>query len=221
MSTSPLRRALLGAALLVGLAAPLAPRDASATTVAKLSTEQLTDAAEYIVVGTIVDVWTELDDRGMVWTHGTLEVERQLKGAPVQTIVVSHAGGVHGSTAMKVFGTARFSEGEEGVFFLSTRGHGERVQVVGMAQGKYTVRMDPYSRQPIVQRVVLEPLVAYDHRFLPLPAEADRLSLDSFLDTIQDRLDSGWDGQAIPGIDPVELQRRNAVALPTAPAEVK
>jgi len=130
------------------LAIGLAAREAGATTLAPLSTEQLTDAADAIVKGTVDAVWTEMDDDGRCWTRARVEVERTLKGAPGPEVVVSQMGGICGPLAGRVESTARFSEGEEAYFFLEElNGY---TGVVGMVQGKFTVRMDPATRHDIV-----------------------------------------------------------------------
>lgn len=206
-SPSP-RRLLVGLGLALALAVAAAPGDASATTVARLSTEQLVDAAEFAFVGTVVDVWTEVDARGLVWTRAQVEVERPLKGAPDTTMVVEQAGGAYGGVTTHVDGVARFSVGERGVFFVSTRGD-DRIQLIGMAQGKYTVRMDPYSRAEIVQRFTQPLDRPYDHRFIPLPSAEQRVLFEDFVQQVEDRVELGWDGQPIPGISPDKLMLRN------------
>lgn len=208
MASLSFRQVLTGLGLALALGAATAPHDAGATTLVKLSTEQLTDVAEFIVIGTVVDVWTEVDDGGMVWTRALVEIDDQLKGPSHSTLVLDQAGGEYGSSKTYVAGVARFSVGERGVFFASTRGD-ERIQLVGMFQGKYTVRMDPYSRQEIVQRFTLPLGRTYDHRFIPLPPEEDRVALDDLVDRVSDRLDLGWDGQPIPGVSPDKLLQRN------------
>ena len=199
------RWALFGL-LVVGPA--LVPGVAQATTLAKLSTDQLTDAAEIIVRGEVIDTWTEVDANGLVWTRAMVEVQQTLKGPEQETLVISQAGGEYGGTRTVVVGVGRFSVGEDAVFFVSPRGEG-RLQLVGMYQGKFTVRQDPYSRQLIVQRGTLDIQRAYDHRFLPLPPADQRLGLDALLDQVQDRVELGWDGQPIPGVSSDRLARIN------------
>jgi hypothetical protein len=87
---------------------------------------------------------------------------------------------------------------------------------VGMVQGKYTVRQDPYARQDIVQLAKVPLELPYDHRFLPLPAEGERVSLADFEARIEDRVARGWDGQPIPGASLETLRAINPVR-----AEVK
>src|SRR6185503_13446341 len=95
------------------LAIGLAARDAGATSLAALSTEQLTDASDAIVKGTVGSVWTEFDDAGKCWTRAQVDVERTFKGAPGPQVVVSQPGGICGPLVARVESAARFSEGEE------------------------------------------------------------------------------------------------------------
>ncbi len=210
ISSSPsCARALVSLALGLALAGPLlAPSSARATTLAPLSHDQLVDAAEIIVQGRVAEVWTELDDGGMVWTKAMIDVDRVLKGDADSTIVVSEAGGQYGEQVTMVASAARFDVDEELILFASHRGQG-RIQPIGLSTGKFTIRQDPYARQDIVQRFNPPLGRAYDHRFIPLPAEDLRVSVDDFVQKIEDRVALGWDGQPIPGIDPAELRRRN------------
>jgi hypothetical protein len=179
------------------LAIGLAAREAGATTLAPLSTEQLTDAADAIVKGTVDAVWTEMDDDSKCWTRARVEVERTLKGAPGPEVVVSQMGGICGPLAGRVESTARFSEGEEAYFFLEElNGY---TGVVGMVQGKFTVRMDPATRHDIVMRYTLPSDKPYDARFLPLPPADQRIVASDFERAVSARVAQGWDGQPIPG----------------------
>jgi hypothetical protein len=180
-------------ALAVGLAA----REAGATSLAALSTEQLTDAADAIVRGTVDAVWTEMDDQGICWTRARVDVERTFKGAPGPLVVVSQMGGICGPLADRVESAARFSEGEEAYFFLEQLG--DTTGVVGMVQGKFTVRMDPTVRHDIVMRYTLPSDKPYDARFLPLPPADQRIAATDFERTVTARVTQGWDGQPIPG----------------------
>ena len=168
-----------------------------ATTMVPLSTNQLVDASDTIVQGTIQQVWTEEDSNGIVWTRTQIEVERTLKGDGDRTSwVVDQMGGSWGNHKTIVHGRARFSVGEKAVFFIEALPSG-RIVLVGMGQGKFTLRQDPYSRETIVQRFNPGEAKAYDHRFLPLPAEVDRKFLIDFVDTIEHRVEQGWDGISI------------------------
>ena len=60
-----------------------------------------------------------------------------------------------------------------------------------MFTGKWTVRMDPYTQTKIVQRFTVKAGRDFDHRFIPLPAPADRIYLSDFETTVTDRVKLG------------------------------
>jgi len=201
---------MLGALTLTGTA--------QATSLVELSTEQLVDAADAVVRGTIVEVWTEQDNDGVVWTRAQLNVSHTYKGdASRSTYIIDQVGGRWGEARTIVHSTARFSANETVLLFLETLGSG-KVVVVGMKQGKYTVRLDPRSRELLAQRFTPAPTQRYDHRFIPLPKAEHRLFLTDLEGRISSRLTAGWDGSPIPGASIERLQRINRT---TVPVEVK
>lgn len=216
MPRSPLPRALVHRALAatslalgLALGTPvLLPSVAQATVLAELSFDQRVDAAEYIVRGTVVDVWTEVDGNGLVWTRVQLDVAESLKGPAGDTLVLSEPGGTYGSIRTVVAGSAVFSVGEEILAFASERGEG-RIQLMGLSRGKFILRLDPVSRSMVAQQWAPPGNQPYDHRFVPPPREGSRVFLDDMLDDIRARLDLGWDGQPIPGIPTERLYRTN------------
>lgn len=206
-----LTRLLAACSLAAGLAitAPaLVSTDAQATVMVGYTLDQRIDAAEYIVRGTVVDTWTEQDANGLVWTRVQLEVSHVFKGPQVDTLLLSEAGGAYGSVQTQVAGAASFSVGEDLIAFASTRGD-NRVQLIGMRLGKYTVRLDPVSRLNVVQRWSPPVGQPFDHRFIPPPTDDRRVLLDDFEGQIQARLNLGWDGKPIPGIPTDRLRRTN------------
>ena len=183
---------------------------AMATTMVELSTNQMVDLSNAIVRGVITEIWTEEDRNGVVWTRAQLEVSQTLKGnADIKVYIVDQIGGTFGGSVTKVGGTARFSQGEEGIFFLETIDNGRTI-TVGLSQGKFTARMDPYSQELIAQRYAPPPRQKYDHRFIPLPKEEKRLYLSDLIEQIEDRVEQGWDGKPITGADMKRLQEINA-----------
>jgi hypothetical protein len=194
---------ILACALAIGFGA----RDAAATTLAPLSTEQLTDAADAIVKGTVHEVWSEFDGTGTCWTRARVEVERVLKGTASSEVVVSQVGGICGRYVARIESTARFSEGEEAYFFLEQMS--DHIAVVGWMQGKFTLRMDPTVRSEIVMRYTLPSDEPYDARFLPLPPAERRVAADDFERTVTARVAQGWDGQPIPGSSDERLRAVN------------
>lgn len=189
---------------------------AAATTIVPLSTDQMVDASDLVIRGDVVEVWTERDDAGRVWTRAQVEVDRVFKGdAELDALVVEQIGGTWGGRTLHVDGVARFAVGEEIVAFLERNPSG-RLVTVAMMLGKYTVRQDPYTRGEIAQRYAPPLEREYDPRFLPLPAEADRLPVADLEAAIAARVRAGWDGEPIPGTSLERLARVNG-----RPAEVK
>jgi hypothetical protein len=205
------RQAVLG---MITFLAPLSiPLTANATSIADLSTAQMTDAAVYIVEGTIDSVWTEVDNRGLVWTRARVLVSATHKGidSPAELIVDS-MGGIHpDGRATNMPSSARFSEGEDVFLFLDTIKEGTRLVPIANFHGKYTVRRAPGTESKIVQRWHSTNFTHYDGRFLPFPAAGDRTYHTDLISDVNERLDTGWDGAAIPGISNTELLEINTL----------
>ena len=202
------RHTLMGL-ILASVVAFTAMPTAEATTLADLTDDQITDAATYIVRGKILDVWTEVDDRGLVWTRAAVDVQHTYKGPDSPDfLVVDAMGGVHGERHMMVPASARYSEGEDVLLFLDTIDFGRKLATVGMYLGKYTLRRAPGDARPHAMRWTTEE-ADYDGRFLPHPAPERRVYADDLIGRVEARLVTGWDGQAIPGLTETELRKIN------------
>ena len=186
-------------ALMGALAVPaLAPRDAAATTFMKTTLEQRVGMADLIVRGTVTEVWTERDEQGVIWTRAQVEVDHVLKGdADLETVVVDQIGGEWAGMHVAMPGASRYSPGEEILVMLDELDSGYMAPV-GMFQGKYTVTMDPRLRQKIAVRFHVANHRKFDHRFVPLPAETEAVTVKALESRILD-----------------------AVHAPTAPAAVE
>ena len=79
---------------------------------------------------------------------------------------------------MAMPGGARFSVGESMLVMLDRLESGY-LAPVGMHQGKFTVKMDPRLRQKIAVQFQVPNHRDYDHRFVPLPDEAQAVTLES------------------------------------------
>lgn len=111
---------------------------ALATTVRKLSFEQLVLESELIVHGKVVGSHSYMmPSRGWILTDTLIRVLDAVKGQPGQLITVTELGGVVGDKGMIVPGTARFRVGEEAVVFLKNVSGQWRTS--GLAQGKFSV----------------------------------------------------------------------------------
>jgi hypothetical protein len=128
-------RNLVGIALIVAsLAIP-----AFATTVAKLSLEQLVQKADLIVQGQVESVYTQWDeDRRLVFTYVAIRVDEPLKGESRRPVLIRQVGGTVGTIQMSVAGVPQFRSGEMTLVFLK-RQDDSTFQVVGMNQGLYKI----------------------------------------------------------------------------------
>lgn len=201
-------KALTRIAVVLGL---LAAGPASATTLAELSVEQMTDAADLVVRGTVADVRTELDEHGHVVTLADVEVSGGLKGSAAagDYLTVEVPGGVLDGVVAEVLAVPRFDEGEDVLLFLANKRDGAAWGCVGLFQGKYTVKPDPLTGAPIVVRFTVPYARAYDARFLPNPPKAERVSYDALEGRVRARVEAGWDGHSIPGVDDARLREIN------------
>jgi hypothetical protein len=209
MHTRALYRAAAVAALALGLF--MGPSIAEASFLAELSIEDRTDAAAYIVEGKVLEVWTEVGAGGTVWTRARVKIDDQLKGDDLPSeVVIDSLGGQHGDFSMQVVGAAVFSEGERLLVFLDELGSG-RLVPIGKFQGKFTVRRAPGESRHHLLAWHARRVGDFDHRFLPHPAEAERVYLDDVLGTVRARLLSG-EVSPVVGLAPEELERRNTPA---------
>ena len=105
----------------------------------KLSLEQLTMEANTIVLGTVTSqtsAWNA--EHTAIYTDVTVEVEEVIKGLSVTEVTFRIAGGIVGEIGMRTSNDPEFQDGERVIVFLNTDGVPARV--VGLHQGKYTVR---------------------------------------------------------------------------------
>lgn len=188
----------------------LSVQSAQATTMVPMSIEQIVDISNIVVKGTVTEVWTEPDpETSSIWTFAQVEVQEVLKGnSQTSVVIIEQPGGEFGEKKTTVEGVARFSVGEEGYFFVEELDGGRMIST-GMFQGKFNIILDPYSRQELAIRFPVHPNRTFDHRFIPLPPEKDRIAVDSFEQRVETQLKKGWDGKTIPGISLEKLKLAN------------
>lgn len=209
--TAKLFRNLLLACAIAAPAALVAPvQTAQATSLAPLTIEQMTDASTYIVHGTITEVWTEVDDAGLVWSRARIAVSETVKGADSPSeLVIDSLGGEHDGYTLRVEARARYSVDEEVYVFLTEVKDG-RLVPVGKFLGKFMVRRAPGDTEAYVRTWHgSDTGVPYDGRFLPHYAAEDRLYVSDFRAQIDNRLKTGWDGKKIQGISLQKLETLN------------
>jgi len=103
--------------------------------------EDLARKADTIVLGTVTQKESAWDARHMaIYTTVTLAVEQVLVGTATEFVTLQVAGGSVGRMGMRTSTDAVFWEGERVVVFLDTSAVPSTV--VGMQQGKFTVKDD-------------------------------------------------------------------------------
>ena len=114
-----------------------APR-AGATTLARLSLEQMARAADAIVHARCISAESRWD-RGAIWTFTEFDVLESLKGAPPERILVRLPGGRVGNLIANVEAVPRFQHGEEGFLFLEKM-HAGDYSVTAWSEGTFRVQ---------------------------------------------------------------------------------
>jgi hypothetical protein len=120
---------------------PIFSRIVSATTLARLSLEQLaagSAAVARVRCSRAVSQWED----GAIWTLATLEVVETMKGNLPRKITVRLPGGRVGHLTAKVDGAPRFAPGNEAVVFLQSARAGE-FTVAGWVEGTFRILRDP------------------------------------------------------------------------------
>jgi hypothetical protein len=138
-------------AVCVATLAALAPvREAAASTMIALDLEELTLAADEVVVADVVDARAEPAQGGMIVTRLTVRVETGLAGTRTRSdeLEVVTAGGELGRAGVYVYGAARLRLGQRYLLFLRRRDIG--FTIVGQAQGALPVT-NPTRGEPVVQ----------------------------------------------------------------------
>jgi hypothetical protein len=129
-------RTLVGALVSTLLVAALA----HATSVLRFSVDDLADRADVIVLGTCVSSTGRLASDGVVTDH-VLTIDRVLKGqVATPTFSFTTYGGVTPERGTFVAGTPTFARGEVSLVFLDAPNQAGYRMVIGLAQGKFTVR---------------------------------------------------------------------------------
>jgi uncharacterized protein affecting Mg2+/Co2+ transport len=139
-----MRTALFAVFVAVLLAAP-----ASATTLVRMSLDQLAEASTEIVRGHVVGqqtLWNPEHTR--IYTYTALAVEQTYKGNPPSHLVVQQPGGKIGNVHVFVAGTTQFHAQAVYVLFLErSAADPSKFLLVGMMQGAYRIYRDPKAQE--------------------------------------------------------------------------
>jgi len=125
--------------MLMVVAALAAP--AGATTLQRLSLEDLTHESTAVVRGRVAEVRTE-QAGPLLYTVARVEISNVWKGENGESIEVSSPGGVWQGAEQRFPGAPRLELGGEYVLFL-WRGPSGRVQITGFSQGVFDVYDGP------------------------------------------------------------------------------
>ena len=114
---------------------------ASAATVLRFDSDDLTERAAVIVHGKVTHKTARKSKAGDILTDLRIEVTELVKGARGKTFSFSVYGGVLGNRGSAISGAPTFQVGEEILLFLDkTNKQGLRT-AIGLSQGKYTIRV--------------------------------------------------------------------------------
>ena len=110
---------------------------ATATSIPRLSFEQLVDESDAVVSGTVTRTWSEWDAaHQFIWTRALIAVASTHKGAASKTALVSELGGQVDGRGMAVAGSPRYIAGESVLVFLKNY-PGLGYRTLGWGQGRY------------------------------------------------------------------------------------
>jgi hypothetical protein len=136
--------------ILLVLAAMPPTQATRATTLARLSLDQLATAADNVARVRCVSAESRWED-GAIWTVTTFDVVESMKGNLPNQVTVRLPGGSLGHLTATVDGTPKFNPGGEAILFLERRRSGG-FSVAGWVQGTFRIARDPRTlRETVTQ----------------------------------------------------------------------
>jgi len=153
-----------------------------ATTVQKLSLEELTRKSEKVVVGRCVSTESRWNEKNtLILTFSKFLVTEDLKGESSGWVTVMTVGGTVNGITQSVAGTPQFAPDEEAVLFLEGT-KSSQWQPVGLAQGRFRILKESRTGQRQVLHD-LSGLEFYDTsaQRSATPQRSHQAPLDSFL----------------------------------------
>ena len=122
----------------------------------KMDLKALTRESDLIVIGKVVNIDSQVEEKGETFTYVSINVDECVKGKPLQgEIVIAVPGGTVGELTMWVSEAAKFTLGETNLLFLS-HFRNNLYQVVGGVQGKLTVDKGNISEYEMALDEVLD-----------------------------------------------------------------
>lgn len=161
----------------------------NATVVKKLSEEELAREARTILIGTCTSIKSEWnEERTKIFTYIRISPQNFLKGEEIpEEITIQQLGGEVGEIGMRVDETSVFEEGEEVLLFLK-RGRKGLHRILGLSQGKFSVKTDPITERKILFRKRVERVRTrhgIEKKIVEIGSDK-KLFLDEFINKVQD-----------------------------------
>ncbi len=170
------------------------PAEAS---VRKLSLGQLSRISETVILAQVVEQSVRRQDKPLkIHTDTTFEIERVIIGVKIEgRVTLSQLGGSKGEGAdrmtQKVWGAAKFEQGERVLLFLERSSAGSLV-VAGMAQGKFKILKDPKTGEEWASRDLSDIYLVGDsgavRTFAWIPPDPNHMRLKSLIQLLRREL---------------------------------
>ena len=117
-----------------------------------LGTEELTRGSESVIIGEVEDTEAQWSKDGKtIFTKAFIVVNEIIRGRTLQKrIIIEYEGGEIGDIGLKVSDVAPLEKGERVLLFLKSgksRDDGFVYNIVGKAQGKYTIDKERIARK--------------------------------------------------------------------------
>jgi hypothetical protein len=169
---------VLGKLAMLFVAGCFATSAGRATTLARLSLDDLARAATLIVRARCTATSSRWEG-GTVWTFAEFDVSETFKGSAPQRVTVRLPGGQAKGITVHVEGAPRFTAGEEGVLFLEKTRMGDYA-ITAWTEGTFRLRRDAQTgRETVTQDSAA--LAIFDPATRQFRGEGLRnLSLDEF-----------------------------------------
>src|ERR1700676_5412630 len=117
----------------------LVPLVLSASSIPRLSVEDLVRQSDTIVAGRVVRTWTAMDSENrFIWTHYEIKVGSTLKGHSQASVVLSEPGGTLNGVTLLVPGSTPYTVGEKVSVFLYRTPIGY-LRTTNYGQGKFVI----------------------------------------------------------------------------------
>lgn len=171
-----------------------------ATVVRKLGEYELTTQAQAIIIGKVTSITSEWnEDQTKIFTYVTIVPQDFIKGNDTSSeITVKKIGGKVGNIGMLVHGTSVYEEDEEVLLFLGEKLNGSRT-VIGLSQGKFSIKSDPTSQRKILVKKEIQstrtPAGKIQTRVLEIRTD-QKIFMDEFLTRIRTILEQETDEQS-------------------------